>query len=63
MQSAKENDEPVDEAPIHGISVQADAASSEAAATGTKWRQLRSSSSHSRPKLEPSSSGSLPLAR
>jgi hypothetical protein len=51
-QSAAENDEPIDEALIHGISVWADAASSEVTATGTKRRRSRSSSS-----------GSLPLAR
>jgi hypothetical protein len=51
-QSVVENDEPIDEALIRGISVRVDAVSSEAAAMGTKRRRVRSSSS-----------GSLPLAR
>jgi hypothetical protein len=51
-QSVAENDEPINEALIHGISMWVDAVSSKVAATGTKRRRSRSSSS-----------GSLPLAR
>jgi hypothetical protein len=46
-QSVAENDEPINEALIHGISMWVDAASSKVAATGTKRRRSRSSSSGS----------------